>query len=267
MTDSILVYEGLIRLGFFLGIFAVMASWEGRAPRRAASFSRLQRWPSHLAIAGLNALLLRIVLPSTAVGVALLVERRGFGLLHDLKLPDWGAVPLAVILLDCAIYLQHVTFHAVPSLWRLHRVHHADLDFDVSTGVRFHPLEILLSMGIKLAVIAALGASALGVLIFEIVLNGTSMFNHGNVRIPEHSDRVLRWLIVTPDMHRVHHSIVRCETDSNFGFNLPWWDRLFGTYRAQPMSGHDGLTIGIEQFRDAHELRLDHLLMQPFRGH
>ena len=155
-----------------------------------------------------------------------------------------------MVLLDLAIYLQHVLFHAVPALWRLHRMHHADLEFDVTTGVRFHPIEILLSMVIKLGVVAALGAPAVAVLIFEVLLNATSMFNHGNVRLPPRLDRVLRWIVVTPDMHRVHHSIVPRETNSNFGFNLPWWDRLFGTYRAQPAAGHEGMTIGIEQFRD-----------------
>ena len=170
-----------------------------------------------------------------------------------------------MILLDLAIYLQHVLFHAVPVLWRLHRMHHADLEFDVSTGVRFHPIEILLSMGIKLGVVAALGTPAVAVLVFEVLLNATSMFNHGNVRLPARTDRVLRWIVVTPEMHRVHHSVVPRETNSNFGFNLPWWDRLFGTYRAQPAAGHEGMTIGIAQFRDPAELRLDRMLIQPFR--
>ena len=183
-----------------------------------------------------------------------------------LALPAWVGVVASVVLLDLAIYFQHVLFHAVPVLWRLHRMHHADLDFDVTTGLRFHPIEILLSMVIKLAVVAALGAPALAVLIFEVLLNATSMFNHGNVRIPAGLDRVLRWVVVTPDMHRVHHSILSRETNSNFGFNLPWWDRLFGTYRAQPAAGHEGMTIGIEQFRDPRELRLDRMLLQPFRG-
>jgi sterol desaturase/sphingolipid hydroxylase (fatty acid hydroxylase superfamily) len=174
-------------------------------------------------------------------------------------------VVLSVVILDLAIYLQHVLFHAVPALWRLHRMHHADLEFDVSTGLRFHPVEILLSTVIKLAVVAALGAPALAVVIFEVLLNATSMFNHSNVRVPLGIDRMLRWLVVTPDMHRVHHSITPRETNSNFGFNLPWWDRLFGTYRAQPQAGHEAMTIGIEQFRDVRELRLDRMLLQPFR--
>jgi sterol desaturase/sphingolipid hydroxylase (fatty acid hydroxylase superfamily) len=169
------------------------------------------------------------------------------------------------VALDLAIYLQHVLFHAVPALWRLHRVHHADLEIDVTTGARFHPIEILLSMGIKLGVVAALGTPAAAVLIFEVLLNATSMFNHSNVRMPLWLDRVVRWVVVTPDMHRVHHSIVARETNSNFGFNLPWWDRLFGTYRAQPAAGHEAMIIGIDQFRDPAERRLDRMLTQPFR--
>ena len=188
-------------------------------------------------------------MPTTAVGLALVAEARGWGLVHALGLPMWASVPLAVVALDLAIYLQHVLFHAVPALWRLHRVHHADLEIDVTTGARFHPIEILLSMGIKLGVVAALGAPAVAVLLFEVLLNATSMFNHSNVRMPLRLDRVLRWVVVTPDMHRVHHSIAARETNSNFGFNLPWWDRLFGTYRDQPAAGHEAMTIGIEQFR------------------
>jgi len=213
-----------------------------------------------------NTLLLRILFPVTAVGLALVAEARGFGLLNVMRLPDWLALLAAVLVLDLAIYLQHVLFHAVPALWRLHRMHHADLEFDVTTGLRFHPIEIALSMLIKFAVVAAIGAPALSVLVFEVLLNATSMFNHTNMRIPTWIDRVLRWLVVTPDMHRVHHSIVARETNSNFGFNLPWWDRLFGTYKAQPAAGHEEMTIGIEQFRDPRELRLDRMLAQPFRG-
>lgn len=168
-----------------------------------------------------------------------------------------------MILLDLVIYLQHVMFHAVPALWRLHRMHHADLDFDVTTGARFHPVEIILSMAIKLAAVAALGASALAVLIFEVLLNATAMFNHGNVELPAALDRILRRFIVTPDMHRVHHSVVPSETNSNFGFNLPWWDRLLGTYREAPAAGQQGMTVGLEYFRDPAQLRLDRMLIQP----
>ena len=206
------------------------------------------------------------LIPLLAVGVAGLAEARGWGLFNNLGLPAVLAVVASVILLDLAIYLQHVMFHAVPALWRLHRMHHADLDFDVTTGARFHPIEILLSMGLKMAVVAALGVPVLAVLIFEVLLNATSMFNHANVRIPPALDRLLRWFVVTPDMHRVHHSIRREETNSNFGFNLPWWDRLLGTYRAQPAAGHTDMTIGIEAFREAREQWLDRMLAQPFRG-
>ena len=186
----------------------------------------------------------------TAVGLALIEEQHGWGLLYQISLPYWATLIVSVILLDLTLYFQHVLFHAVPLLWRFHRMHHADIFFDVTTGVRFHPLEILLSMGIKLIVVAALGPPVIAVLVFEILLNATSMFNHGNIRIPETLDRHLRWIVVTPDMHRVHHSVLVQETNSNFGFNLPWWDRLFMTYRPQPIRGHNRMTIGIEQFRD-----------------
>jgi sterol desaturase/sphingolipid hydroxylase (fatty acid hydroxylase superfamily) len=258
--------EASIRVTAFVAILAAMGAWEAVAPRRRRAYSRFRRWPSNLAIVVLNSMLLRIALTATAVSLAALGSQRGWGLLNNLPLPFWSKIIGSVIVLDLAIYLQHVTFHAVPVLWRVHRMHHADLDFDVTTGVRFHPIEIILSMLIKFGVIAALGAPALGVLIFEVLLNATSMFNHGNVRIPTRVDRVLRWLVVTPDMHRVHHSIVVDETNSNFGFNLSWWDRLLGTYRPQPAAGHDWMMIGIDQFRQARELWLDRMLLQPFRG-
>ena len=260
-----LPYEIPVRLAAFAGVLAMMAVWELIAPRRHQIAERPLRWSSNLGIVVLDTVLVRILVPTTAVGVALLAEARGWGLFHALAAPGWLAVLLCVIALDLAIYLQHVLFHAVPALWRLHRMHHADLAFDVTTGVRFHPLEILLSMLIKLAVVAALGAPALAVLLFEVLLNATSMFSHGNVRVPERLDRLLRFIVVTPDMHRVHHSVDAPETNSNFGFNLPWWDRMFGTYRAQPAAGHDAMTIGIEQFRERPELRLDRMLLQPFR--
>jgi sterol desaturase/sphingolipid hydroxylase (fatty acid hydroxylase superfamily) len=266
MTENILAVEPTIRLGFFFGVFAVMACWEALVPRRERSVSRWVRWPNNLGIVAVNTLLLRILIPTAAVGLALSGEERGWGLLNALALPYWPSVVLAVVLLDLAIYLQHVMFHAVPALWRLHRMHHADLDFDVTTGARFHPIEILLSMVLKLGIVAALGAPALAVLVFEVLLNGTAMFNHANVRLPQSLDRVLRWIVVTPDMHRVHHSVVPRETNSNFGFNLPWWDRLLGTYRAQPAAGHGAMTIGLEQFRKPRDLWLDRLLVQPFLG-
>lgn len=266
MSETAFPNEAIIRLGFFFGVLALMAAWEALAPRRRRSVSRLVRWPSNLGVVAVDTLLLRLLFPTLAIGMALVAEERGWGLFNNLDWPYWLAVLLSVVLLDLAIYLQHVMFHAVPALWRLHRMHHADLDFDVTTGVRFHPIEILLSMGIKIMVVVALGTPALAVLVFEVLLNATSMFNHGNVRIPEAVDRVLRWLVVTPEMHRVHHSILSRETNSNFGFNLPWWDRLLGTYRAQPQAGHVAMTIGIEQFRDPKFLRLDRMLVQPFVG-
>src|SRR5215218_1051893 len=265
IMGALLAHEPLIRLAAFAGVLALMAGLEAVLPRRRRSFRRLRRWPSNLGVVVVDTLVLRLVFPTAAVGVALAAEAGGVGLIPWLGLPAPLTVPVAVLLLDLAIYLQHVLFHAVPALWRLHRMHHADLDFDVTTGVRFHPVEILLSMGIKFAAVAALGAPALAVLIFEVVLNATSMFSHGNLRIPEKIDRWLRWLVVTPDMHRVHHSILPNETNSNFGFNLPWWDRLFGTYKPAPADGHQAMTIGIEQFREPRELRLDRMLLQPFR--
>ncbi len=265
MAETLLRYEPAIRLGIFISLFAVMALWEVLAPRRPQEIGRLRRWPANLGIVALNTLLVRLVFPTAAVGVALVAQARDWGLFHILETPDWFSVIAAVILLDLAIYLQHALLHAVPLLWRLHRVHHADLEFDVTTGARFHPVEILLSMVIKLGVVAAIGPPAVAVLVFEVLLNATSMFNHSNIHLSEKCDGLLRWFLVTPDMHRVHHSIVPSETNSNFGFNVPWWDRLFGTYRAQPAAGHLQMTIGIEQFRDPRELRLDRMLLQPFR--
>jgi sterol desaturase/sphingolipid hydroxylase (fatty acid hydroxylase superfamily) len=265
LADILFSHEPWIRLAAFAGVFAAMALWEVLAPRRRQAIGRVRRWPGNLGVVVIDTLLVRLIFPTAAVGVALVAQVGGWGLLPAFAVPPWLAVVIAVVVLDLAIYLQHVLFHAVPALWRLHRMHHADLEIDVTTGARFHPIEILLSMAIKLGVVAALGAPAAAVLIFEVLLNATSMFNHGNVCLPQTFDRVLRWLVVTPDMHRVHHSILPRETNSNFGFNLPWWDRLFGTYRAQPQAGHEGMTIGIEQFRDPRELRLDRMLLQPFR--
>lgn len=256
--------EPFIRLSFFLGVLALVALWEVLAPRRRLSLPRAARWPANLAIVLLNTALLRLVLPASAVGFALLCEQRGWGLLGLLEAPSWTTIALGVLALDLVIYLQHVLFHAVPALWRLHRMHHADLDFDVTTGARFHPVEILLSMAIKLAAIAAFGVPATAVLIFEILLNATAMFNHGNIRMPVALDRVLRWIVVTPDMHRVHHSVLPQETNSNFGFNMPWWDRLFGTYRAQPAAGHEAMAIGVAHLSAPREQRLDRMLIQPF---
>lgn len=266
MWETIQSHEPAIRLSAFLGIFVIMALWEVAAPRRTLSFSRLRRWTNNLGIVALNTVVLRLLFPTAAVGMALAAQQAGWGLFNAISVPAWLAVVLCVILLDLAIYLQHVLVHFVPVLWRLHRMHHADLDYDVTTGARFHPIEIIVSMLLKLMVVSALGAPALAVLIFEVLLNATAMFNHGNVKIPVAFDRVLRLFIVTPDMHRVHHSVNPVETNSNYGFSLSLWDRLFGTYRDQPEGGHEGMTLGFEQFREPEDLRLDKMLTQPFRG-
>lgn len=264
MNDSLLPNEPFIRLGVFLTVLMAMVLWEILAARRPQRIHRLGRWPSNLMIVVLDTLAVRLVFPVAAVGAALIAAEQGWGLLNLITLPAWLSILLAVLVLDMAIYFQHRLFHKVPWLWRLHRMHHADLEFDVTTGLRFHPLEIVLSMAIKVSVVFALGAPALAVVIFEVLLNATSLFNHGNVRLPRWLDRKLRLFVVTPEMHRVHHSIIRRETDSNFGFNLPWWDRLFRTYRDQPEKGHLGMTIGIEYFRTERDLRLDRMLIQPF---
>ncbi|MFC1639203.1 sterol desaturase family protein [Gemmatimonadota bacterium] len=250
ISPFVTTHEAPIRLGFFLGVFAVLALWEWLSPRRVLTVSKVQRWANNLGIVFVYTLLLRFLFPAAAVGMAVFAHSRDWGLLNYLELPFALAVFFAVVAMDLAIYLQHVMFHAVPALWRFHRVHHADLDFDVTTGARFHPVEIILSMLIKFAVIAALGPPALAVVIFEVLLNATSMFNHSNVGIPVTVDAVLRWLIVTPDMHRVHHSVNFDESNRNFGFNLPWWDRLLGTYRSQPQAGHVAMTIGLGSLRD-----------------
>jgi sterol desaturase/sphingolipid hydroxylase (fatty acid hydroxylase superfamily) len=266
MAQSAAFYEPLLRIGAFLGIFALMAAWEALAPRRVAQFPRRTRWPHNLLLLAIDIAVIRVLAPGAAIAVAFAGEINGWGLLNVVQPPIWLGIPFAVAFLDLAIYFQHVAFHAVPALWRLHRVHHTDLDFDVTTGTRFHPIEILISTGIKCAAVAAIGAPVVAVLAFELLLNATSMFNHGNVRLPGRVDRLLRLIVVTPDMHRVHHSVLPRETNSNFGFNLPWWDRLFGTYRAAPAAGQEAMTIGIEQFRDPRELGLGHMLTQPFRG-
>ncbi len=257
-------HETTIRLGFFFGIFAVMACWELIAPCRRLTASKAQRWTRNLLIVAINTLTVRLLFPAAAVGLALVAAQQGWGLLNIIALPQGLEVFLAVVALDFAIYLQHVLFHAIPALWRLHMVHHSDVDIDVTTGARFHPVEIVLSILIKFAVILALGPSATAVIIFEILLNGAAMFNHSNIRIPPRIDRIMRLFIVTPDMHRVHHSVIKDETNSNFGFNLPWWDRLLGTYRDQPSLGHQHMEIGLRSFRNPDWLTLPRLLALPF---
>jgi sterol desaturase/sphingolipid hydroxylase (fatty acid hydroxylase superfamily) len=266
MMNYVAENEATIRLAFFVGIFLAVACIELFAPRRPLTTSKLNRWFGNIGIVVINTVLLRFLFPAGAVGLSLWAERQGWGVFNHVGLPFWIEVVISVILLDFVIYMQHVMFHAVPTLWRLHMMHHADLDYDLTTGTRFHPLEIVISLVIKFSAISLLGAPAVGVIIFEILLNGTAMFNHGNFFIPLGLDRVLRLFVVTPDMHRVHHSVFPSETNSNFGFNLPWWDRVFGTYRAQPSRGHEGMTIGLNQFRDPARLTLPWMLALPFTG-
>ena len=256
----------IIRLGFFLGIFIIMALWEMVGPRRKLTTSKASRWTWNLCITFINPLILRLVFPIAAVAVAIKAQEKGWGLLNLYELPYWVKFAVTILFLDMVVYLQHLMFHAVPLFWKLHMVHHTDLDYDVTTGLRFHPVEIVISMVIKMTAVAALGPPPGAVVAFEVILNGMAMFNHGNVRLHLGVDRVLRRLVVTPDMHRVHHSIYPRETNSNFGFNLSWWDRLFGTYKAQPTDGHEGMTIGLRQFRESKELTLPGLLLLPFTG-
>ncbi|MDE1947479.1 MAG: sterol desaturase family protein [Burkholderiales bacterium] len=263
----VIAHEPALRLGFFVGVFALVALGELAAPRRALVAPRALRWSSNLGLVVLNTVLLRALFPLAAVGMAAFAADRGWGLLNHFGVPFALALPLAVVALDFVIWLQHVMVHAVPALWRLHRVHHADPDYDLTTGARLHPLEILLSMLIKIAAVALLGPPLVAVVVFEVLLNATAMFNHGNIRLPASLDRLLRWVLVTPDMHRIHHSVEDDEANSNFGFNLPWWDRLLGTYREQPRAGHDALVIGIHGHTDLREVaRLDGMLLLPLRG-
>jgi sterol desaturase/sphingolipid hydroxylase (fatty acid hydroxylase superfamily) len=255
----IMSHESAVRLGFFAGVFVMMAMWEIAAPRRRLSASKGSRWLANLGILVVGTIVVRILFPAAAVGMALVASERGWGLLNNLGLAPAVSIVVSVLVLDLVIYLQHVMFHAVPALWRLHMVHHADVDFDCTTGLR-------LSMVIKLGAVALLGPPAVAVIIFEVVLNATSIFNHGNVRLPRAVDRVVRWILVTPDMHRVHHSVKSFETNSNFGFNLPWWDRLLGTYRDQPEDGHESMTIGLSQFQEKTRQGLLGLLALPFTG-
>ncbi len=267
IEQFVMEYEKPLRMGFFFGMLAVIGLWELLAPRRALTVSKAVRWTNNLGLVFFNSFVLRLVFPAAAVGMAALAAGEGWGLLNYYAVSPVPAAIIAIVAMDLVIYLQHVMVHAVPALWRLHRVHHADLDFDVTTGARFHTLEILLSMLIKFATIMVLGPPLVAVVIFEILLNATAMFNHGNVRLPRRLDRVLRWIVVTPDMHRVHHSVEDDEANSNFGFNLPWWDRIFGTYRDQPRGGHEGMTIGIHRYRSPRQVAwLPGMLALPFTG-
>jgi len=267
LAQILIGYEPTIRLGFFVGIFALVALWEWRAPQRVLRLSRTVRWGNNLGLVVLNTVLLRLLFPAAAVGLAAVAVERGWGLLNIYPLLPGLSILVAVVVLDLIIWTQHVMVHAIPVLWRLHRVHHADLDYDLTTGARFHPIEIVLSILIKFASILVLGPPVAAVILFEVILNGMAMFNHGNIRLPGGVDRALRWLLVTPDMHRVHHSIEEDEANSNFGFNLSIWDRLFGTYRTQPRAGQIGMSIGIRGWTDPKIVAwLPGLLAMPFQG-
>ena len=267
IENLVLQREAVLRLSCFASVFVVMCLWEIVSPRRPLSVSKLQRWTHNIGLLFFNSLVLRVLFPAAAVGIAYTAAESGWGLFNRVDLPYWLEVLVAVLLLDLAIYLQHMLMHRVPLLWRLHRVHHADLDIDMTTGSRFHTLEIIVSMLIKWVVIFLLGPALLAVLIFETLLNGMAVFNHANVRLPATIDRLLRLLLITPDVHRVHHSILRHETNSNYGFNLSIWDRAFGTYIDQPEKGHSAMTIGIPEFRDPEQVdRLPGMLTLPFVG-
>lgn len=262
--DWALSHEPGLRLGVFVGVLALILALEARRPRRPIA-ARGLRWPANVGMVLIDTVLVRLLLSVGAMGVAVLAQSRGWGLFNNLSAPAWLALTFSFLVFDCLIYWQHRLFHFIPSLWRLHRVHHSDVEFDATTALRFHPVEILLSMLIKMAAVIALGAPAMAVLVFEIALNATAMFNHSNLSLPLALDRILRKVLVTPDMHRVHHSVLREEHNRNFGFNLPWWDHLFGSYTAQPGAGHTGMTIGLAQFRDVPDQRLHKLLIQPAR--
>ena len=259
--------EAILRLSVFLGLFVLFAALEALVPRHQRQQPRSKRWVTNLSIVVLDTLALRALalgLPFVAVGAAIDAGRMGWGLFNHLAMPLWAEAVLAILLLDFAIWAQHLVTHKVPVFWRFHRVHHADRDFDVTTALRFHPVEILASMLFKIGLVYLLGPSALAVVLFEVILNGTAMFNHANLRLPLWLDRVLRLVLVTPDMHRVHHSINRHEHDSNYGFALSVWDRIFRTYRPMPEAGHDRMVVGLE-WQDDKPSQLGWALMLPFR--
>jgi len=255
----------MIRLSFFLSVLVLCGLWEWLTPRKQLTQSKLYRWFNNLGLVAFNSLCLSLLMPILAFESAVYAENNDIGLLHQFQLSIYSEVLIAVVLLDLAIYLQHIVFHRVPLLWRLHRMHHADQDIDVTTGTRFHPIEIILSMWIKIGLVLLLGISPIAVIVFEIILNASSMFNHSNAYLPLKLDKLIRKGIVTPDMHRVHHSVIEKETHSNFGFFLSIWDRVFNTYREQPALGHDKVKIGIPMFQSRTEQRLDKMLTQPFR--
>ena len=263
MSDFILTYEDSLRLGIFISILLLMMSAEALFPRKDRVLGRAHRWTSNLLLIVIDGVFVRLLFPIVAVGVAVIAAEKHWGLFNMLGLPIWLEFALAVIILDMMIYWQHVASHHIPFLWAMHKVHHADRDIDVTTGSRFHPIEIGLSMLYKMALVVILGAPILAVIIFEIILNGCAMFNHSNVKLPLGFDRVLRRFIVTPDMHRVHHSTIAAETNSNYGFSLSLWDRVFGSYTAQPSNGHDGMVIGLDEYQHAGPASLTWSLLLP----
>lgn len=265
MHDWIIAHEPGLRLAAFASVLLLLLATEARWPRRAGPMRRGLRWSANLPMVIVDTLFVRVLVPLGATGAALWAQGRELGLLHQVEAPRALEALLAFLAFDLLIYWQHRFFHRVPTLWRLHRMHHSDVEFDVTTAVRFHPAEILLSVLIKMGAVLALGAPAIAVIVFEVMLNASAMFNHANLALPQRFDRLLRWIIVTPDMHRVHHSHHRREHDSNYGFNLPWWDHLFGSYTDQPADGHAGMVIGLTQFREAPGQRLWPLLVQPLR--
>ncbi len=258
--------ENLIRLGVALGIFGLMVSWEAIKPRRPQQIHRMQRWPVNLGLALFNMVLMRLTIGSLAYLSAVMAAERGYGLLNLWQLPNSVSIIATLLFLDFAIYGQHIAMHKWPLLWRLHKVHHTDLEFDATTALRFHPFEILLSMLYKVVFIVLIGANPAAVIAFEIILNGAATFNHSNVMIPDKIDGILRWLIITPDMHRIHHSAEPVETDSNYGFSVSWWDRLCRTYTANPKQPQTTMTIGLNAYRKQAELGLTHLLLIPFKA-
>ena len=254
--------EKSIRLIFFFGMFLLLGGCELLFQRKKRVDSKPKRWLNNLGLVAIGNLILQLGFIMLPVSFAAFAQSKGLGIFNHLPLPAWANWIAAIIILDFIIYFQHVVFHFVPILWRLHRVHHSDLDIDVTTAIRFHPIEIIISLFVKLTAVAAFGFSPGAVLAFEIILNATAMFNHTNIFLPVPIDRFIRLLIVTPDMHRVHHSQIMKESNSNFGFNLPWWDRICGTYQAQPAAGHDGMVIGLQQYQNPKSLM--QLLVMPF---
>ena len=264
MQELVANQESTIRLIAFAGLFGLFALTEILRPRRKLTVSKANRWFTNVAIVILDSLLVRLLFPSAAVGLALWGQSQGLGLFNVIEVPMWLAIVVSIIVLDFAVWLSHVLSHKIPLFWRFHRMHHSDRDFDVTTAIRFHPIEIIVSMGWKVAWVLLLGAPAVAVILFEILLNGTAMFNHSNTKLPLWLDKALRLIVVTPDMHRVHHSVKTRETNSNYGFNLPWWDRLFGTYIGQPADGHDNMEIGLAEWQDERPTRLGWSLSVPF---